>query len=300
MRNFTQEYCVELISIITTLGGDHDHRHDHDRSRDHHHDWKTLSSSPKGVLMIIAKYAEPKYDKICFRFGGYSQNKHESRTRTDIIPSSFRLDIDSGESDKRHRWIKLADMSYARKGATASLYSKTSHIFVCGGIDSNLKRLNSMERYSILNDAWEPIGTAPSMRVCRFFHASVECDGSIFVTGGVPDNKDLSSCEVFNIEKNEWSDLPDMLIARSQHGSVADTIKKCVYVIGGHENNRAERYNITTGIWSEISPIPLSRASHTSVILSLPSINDTVILSMFNVTMSMSNSVFQYSINENK
>lgn len=261
-----------------------------------------MDSIPAGVLMMIAAYAQPWYDNV-FRFGGW--DGHEE------LSSSIRFDV------KENMWIKLADMNYPRFCATTALHSPTSQIFVCGGYD-NGQSLPVMERYSIVSDKWM---TMPSMKHSRFGHTSVEWNGSIFVIGGYASgyngHQNLSSCEIFNIASNTWSDLPNMNTARYFHSSVVVVNNhSCrngaahIYAIGGEVEKSAERYDIASKKWSQIASLSEWRYRHGNVVLrttptdvtDAADVIDTTILVIggFRTREGATSSVEQYSVNGNK
>lgn len=256
---------------------------------------KVISGAPAGLLMMIAAYARPWYGGTgTFRFGGVDTSiKHSSSIRFD---------------EKENKWIKLADMPFARSNATAAIHSATSQIFICGGNDGAHYTIRTMERYSIVSDSWttKPM---PSMKYPRAGHTSVECNGSIFVMGGM-DNvyQYMSSCEAFNITNNTWNDLPSMNTTRYQHSSVVDSVGSSgyIYAIGGEHKKDAERYDIMSEKWGRIADLSESRGYHCSVILRVVTDSDvdTKMTKMILVIGGLRNgyisTVEQYNANENK
>lgn len=265
-----------------------------------------ITSTPTDVLMIIAAYARP-WCGDAFRFGGWTRDSGQ-------LSSSIRFDMNKNE------WIALTDMKTLHTKATATIHFPTSQIFVCGGYDlehGGVAAVSILQRYSIVSDKWMT-DSMPCMHTTRYGHTSIEWSDSIYVIGGYNNFGHLSSCEVFNITSNTWSDLPNMSTARYAHSSVVDasTGTAYVYAIGGDTEKSAERYNFILRKWSRIADLSKCRYEHKSVLLptrlatEADDVNDicavtavtAVILVIGGIDdeIGITSSVEQYSVNDNK
>ena len=70
--------------------------------------------------------------------------------------------------DTKNEWAFVSSMNYARCTLSAIATPDCQSIYVMGGFDNG--PLNTVERYSVIKDAWEII---QPMKFKRFMHASV-------------------------------------------------------------------------------------------------------------------------------
>ena len=68
----------------------------------------------------------------------------------------------------KNEWILIASMNSPRCTLSAVASPDFQYIYVMGGFDN--VPLNSVEKYSVLNDSWEVI---PPMKHKRFMHTAV-------------------------------------------------------------------------------------------------------------------------------
>ena len=124
--------------------------------------------------------------------------------------------------------------------------------------------------YDSINDSFRK---GPRMKVESWGYASVTLpSGNIAMFGGYNKNsKVLSSCEVFNVESNSFSDIGDMIEKR--WGPAAVLLPTgVVLIIGGHDASEplisCEFFNPT---YNEFSPstakLAVGRANHTASLL---------------------------------
>lgn len=89
------------------------------------------------------------------------------------------------------------------------------------------------------------------------------CNDYNVILGGFDGHRSLQSCEVYDIDKNEWTMIADMLHNRSGHGCI--TFKDCIYVIGGFDGQirlkLCEKYNLSTNTWSMIREMNIERTN---------------------------------------
>lgn len=279
-KNKLPSYCTKFISIVNS---------------------NVDLSIPKDVLLIIAKYARPWYGNTAFRFGGAVPGIDGAvlDTKEVNILSSFQFNA------KENKWITLSEMPFPKAYAAAVLHCDSSTIFVSGGSDKYGVPSSSMLRYSLTDNKWYHGENGSGMRAHRAHHTAVEYNDLIFVIGGYMSGLHLSSCEVFDITKNTWSDLTHMKEGRCLHSSVvvnAIDNTTYIYAIGGVDNKRAERYDISSNQWSRIADMFVQRFYHKSIALS-DSDNNKIILNLGGyVGLAIANCtsiVEQYNVNEN-
>ena len=96
--------------------------------------------------------------------------------------------------------------------------------------------------------------------------------GKVLVTGGTDGESRQRSCELYDIEKDTWTETAPMLHPRSSHTATLLPSGK-VLVAGGRlsgeppENNVAELYDPLTGGWSATGPMVQWRRGHTATLL---------------------------------
>ena len=111
--------------------------------------------------------------------------------------------------------------------------------------------------YNQVKDLWYT--TAP-MNNIRLLSAAVEWNGTVVVTGGF--YPVTASVEQFNPKTNQWTALPDLQVARSNHALI--NIDNCLYAIGGDNNqvclNSVERYDAASKSWKIVFSLPTARS----------------------------------------
>jgi hypothetical protein len=116
-------------------------------------------------------------------------------------------------------WGKVANMSEPRDGCAAVTCS--GRLYVLGGNDKD-RPLESVEVFDPADGRWSYV--APMSRP-RHGVAAVEITGKrILACGGWDGSQLLKSCELYDVELDQWSDMPgDMALGRMYHGICATT-----------------------------------------------------------------------------
>eukprot|EP01043_Picozoa_sp_COSAG02_P022391 COSAG02_NODE_1163_length_14166_cov_62.952797_3_plen_471_part_00 len=116
-------------------------------------------------------------------------------------------------------WGKIANMSEPRDGCAAVACS--GRLYVLGGNDKD-SPLNSVEVFDPGQGTWSYV--AP-MSTARHGVAAVEVPGNkILACGGWDGSQLLKSCELYDVELDQWSDMSsDMALGRMYHGICALT-----------------------------------------------------------------------------
>ena len=96
----------------------------------------------------------------------------------------------------------------------------------------------------------------------NFYISSAHCNlnGTLYVTGGVEiKGSTASSSTLFKFDYDSKSiiRLTNMLIPRHNHTMISSG--DYLYVVGGYNNNSAERYNIKTNLWTKLPPMNSER-----------------------------------------
>lgn len=117
-------------------------------------------------------------------------------------------------------WVAVADMAESRAGAAAATIAR--RLYVCGG-HSGGGALRSAECFVPEAGIWEDM---PAMLVGRCNAAFAVTGGRLYVFGGrggiaVDSAARLSSAEVFDPRRGEWSALPPMSERRTDATAVA-------------------------------------------------------------------------------
>jgi N-acetylneuraminic acid mutarotase len=94
------------------------------------------------------------------------------------------------------------------------------------------------------------------MAVKRFYHSLCVFQNFIFCIGGRNSSGILSKCEKYNIKKDRWDDLHNLINARSR-ASVFST-SSCVYTVFGENLSERlytmEKYNVNSNYWVKVEP----------------------------------------------
>lgn len=123
--------------------------------------------------------------------------------------------------------------------------------------------LPSVEMYDPHKDKWLPLPEIP----CAVSWFSVTAfSNNIFVSGGIVDNKLVSTAWKFESAQRVWSEVAPMLIPRARHASAVWNNK--IYVLGGINVVKEgkfvavetiECYDMVTNTWSNVGHSPLPR-----------------------------------------
>ena len=118
-----------------------------------------------------------------------------------------------------------------------SVCSFMSSVYVIGGVTTNLRCSEICYKYDKINDNWRQIASLnfkTNRSSCSVFK------GKIVVTGGYY-GRCLNSVESFDHHENKWNILPDMVLSRFDHSSVA--VGNKLFVIGGSNRICSEVYD---------------------------------------------------------
>ena len=149
-------------------------------------------------------------------------------------------------------WSYTDSMKTNREGHTATLLPDGKVLVVGGyGYDNggNLATFSSCEIYDPLADTWSYMD---SMSADRYAHtATLVPNDKLLITGGSHYNGSfwdvLSSCEIYNLSTNTWSDIESMNKQRTGHTATLLSEGK-VIVVGGTNETSCEIYTPPTGV----------------------------------------------------
>ena len=111
------------------------------------------------------------------------------------------------------------------------------------------------ERFDTVHNKWEEIADMQQERGCAF---GVATQGKIFVAGGEGrGNKQLKSCEVYNISTNEWQFIGILNVPRLWGSMVC--VNGTLYVLGGSQSYTVESYDPTVKTWTQRASIPVDK-----------------------------------------
>lgn len=174
-------------------------------------------------------------------------------------------------------WEQLpSDMQYVKERHSAVLVGRK--IYVLGG-----RRSVKAECYDLDTEQWSDIA---SMTINRYSYDAVALNGKIYAVGGmreIPKRKNeecytecnmyhrfLSSVEVYDISKNEWS-LVDAKMKNRRYGCSIISVGAKILVFGGWDDTEfvsaIETFDTQTNEWtgSHIPPPDVQRAEFAAV-----------------------------------
>ena len=162
-----------------------------------------------------------------------------------ILSSSLRSCLKFDPVD--NTWKEVAGTTEARSSAACATYE--GRIVVSGGCDGDNARLNTVEAYDHVTDAWSSM---PSMIERRFQHGSVAVRNKLFVLGNYL-TLERESCEVFD------SNFGKFVFLKQKPASVTFKLN-CLHfsffngskiVILGNGPLKALCYDVETEKWTE-------------------------------------------------
>ena len=111
------------------------------------------------------------------------------------------------------------------------------------------------ERFDTVQNKWEEIADMQQERGCAF---GVATQGKIFVAGGKGRaEKQLKSCEVYNISTNEWQFIGSLNVPRWWGSMVC--VNGTLYVLGGFQSYTVESYDSRMNEWIQKTSIPVDK-----------------------------------------
>ncbi|XP_076799689.1 kelch-like protein 23 [Clavelina lepadiformis] len=115
----------------------------------------------------------------------------------------------------------MPGLNVGRYGAAA--VNVDNKVYVMGGQTNKMEKLDLNE-----NCGWTEL---ESMNQSRQYLSATVLNGHIYASGGVSFSLSQSSVEEYDVEGNDWMDIPSMLHRRSAHALVAGN--GALYAVGG-------------------------------------------------------------------
>ncbi len=192
---------------------------------------------------------------------GYSQMKWTSP----VVAGDVQLD---GGISVGGIWTQKTSGATARNRHTANFYNGKMYVF--GGMDSTLTKLNDIWEYTPNNDQWTQKTSGATI---RYGHSSVIHNGKIYIFGGSGASSCLNDVWEYDISGNSWTQKfptggPPPI--RYMHSAVVHNGK--MYVFGGALSTAATlsdiwELDLNTFVWTQKTSDPVGiRAYHTSVV----------------------------------
>ncbi|XP_054158203.1 uncharacterized protein LOC128956511 [Oppia nitens] len=134
------------------------------------------------------------------------------------------------------------------------LVANDGFIYAIGGHNGK-EYLNTMERYDIKTQQWQPMG---NMRYARAYFGSALFMGKLYVCGGLGNN-DQKSCESYDPKANQWTPIASMLLDRRYFKLIAFNQK--LYALGGQGKDgkpteTVEVYDYKSNQWYYTTSLP--------------------------------------------
>ena len=174
-------------------------------------------------------------------------------------------------------WTPKADMPVARSSNSTCIVD--GKIYIIGGVAANRDewRLDRVDIYDPATDTWTK---GKSMNHARCSAAVSVVNGKIYVMGGVgwpqiPNHPGpfLSSVEVFDPKRNQWTEITEMPAPKVGH--TASVINGKIYVIGGGFQgdgqfeylSTVEVYDPETDRWTQELDMPIGKFGHRAEVI---------------------------------
>lgn len=163
-------------------------------------------------------------------------------------------------------WSEVSAMNAHRFWGAA--IAMDGYIYAFGGWDLTFLQYGSIERFSVADGTWEPLG-ATMITPRDSFGAGRSTDGRLFAFGGSGEGDILASTESYDVALDTWVQESDMSIARSAIASATDAEGR-MYAIGGEDASKnvlslTERFDPKSGQWSTMASMPTPRMQASAV-----------------------------------
>ncbi|KAJ8755361.1 hypothetical protein K2173_019159 [Erythroxylum novogranatense] len=144
-------------------------------------------------------------------------------------------------------------------------FQSSGKILLLGGWDPTT--LEPVRDVYILDLIGETAGKwrrgAPMKAARSFFACAVVGEYTVYVAGGHDGRKNaLKSAEMYNVDRDEWTTLPDMIEERDESQGLAWEGDSRFWVVSGYESESqgqfrsdAECYDPVTGMWSRVDEV---------------------------------------------
>lgn len=196
---------------------------------------------------------------------------HRNYFRADVVPTIHYFEpqtknlvittipgaVQSGHHHLAKKKVEL-DIEFNIPAYHGSIVTPEGRVFLIGGIDDTSDGKSNARTYEF-DPKNSSLVRKSNMTEARFGFAITYCKGKIYVFGGIGQNGPLKSCEVYDINANRWSSIPDMSEA-SVHASVCTFKDRYIYKFGGFSGDQAQsrsikRYCIQDRTWSSVNVV---------------------------------------------
>ncbi|KAI5651103.1 hypothetical protein M9H77_37108 [Catharanthus roseus] len=157
----------------------------------------------------------------------------------------------------KNQWFKGPSMISPRC-LFASATCGTS-AFVAGGIGTSAKSevYNTAEKYNSESGSWDPL---PRMKRRRKLCAGCYMDNKFYVIGGRNEDGELTCGECFDVAKNNWELIPDMLkddpVLTCHSPPLVAVVNNQLYSLEA-SSNQLKVYMKKTNTWKQLGQVPV-------------------------------------------
>ena len=180
-----------------------------------------------------------------------------------------------------------------RVGCT-KVISHEKKLILIGGVDEKQKPIAVVDCFDTERETWEQLSPLPKGVTGPFI---TKVDEKIYCLGGT-DKVDANQACVFDLDRNEWKDLPPMKYRRYACGGYV--YGKKIYIVGGRDVKDpvlyTEAFDMETQQWEQLAKMDSVRVFYNVI-----GHNDHIYVFGGVIPMvGMSKVVEKYSIKENK
>jgi hypothetical protein len=210
-----------------------------------------------GLACDYSTISQAKIGNFLFAAGGYDDD-YKSSSRV------FRYDPQARE------WTEVAMMiqprvSFALCSSKDRLYAVGGVFHTMGDIEGGEQILRFVEMYNPEENSWKDLADLP---FGTFDQASAHYDKTLYVSGGISDLPQhtipIKSMFCLGEGANDWTELPDMTVARQGHSMTGFGGK--IYIIGGYTSKpdtpgfadsfTNDMFDIETKQWTSLVSTP--------------------------------------------
>ena len=219
--------------------------------------WKQKSSR----IISVGDHSAVVYNEKMYIFGGNDGDPNDTYDNDNLWEYDFKSDS----------WARKSEGATPRDTHSTVVYDGKMYIY--GGWDDDLDRVNDLWEYNFATNSWSQ---KTSGATARNQHSAVVYDGKMYIFGGTGvTGYSLNDLWEYNIESDTWARKSDAPVARENHSALVHNNK--MYVTAGNVESESSdeivvsnfllEYNFTNDTWSQKGAIPFVSIDQPAVYL---------------------------------
>ena len=171
--------------------------------------------APLPILARIILHSVASLNGLLYVCGGYTSTLGTKYSKNVFV-----------HNPKTNTWQEYAPMIHGR--AALCTVATSQHIYAIGGVAEDKNATNAVQRFDPRRNTWMLVS---SMIEKRKGLCGAAFKNNIFVFGGTGISGPIHSAEMYDIEEDQWQNIPNMQVPRVFAG--AAVVQGLIYIIGG-------------------------------------------------------------------